>query len=432
MEPDIRNEQIEEILGKAPGSVVRWGITVLFIFLALLLTGSFFFKYPENIISPVIITTINPPASMIARADGKITRLFVSDNSHVRKNDILAVIENPADYNRVLSVSSKLDSLNRMICEKNDSFLKLQFDNDNQLGEIQTVYTAFLNAFNALQRFTEIGYYPKKTASVEEQIKMTRIYYNRLYEQKVLLEQDLKLSQKQYQRDSMLLNKQVIADADIEKSGSALLQKKHSFEGARTNLASTMIQISELEQQKLDLNLQSEEQQKQLNSLLMQAYNNLKGEITVWQQKYLLIAPIEGKITFTKYWSLNQNVQTGETVLTIVPGEKSELIGRVSLQIEGSGKVKPGQHVNIKFSNFPYMEFGIVKGVVKSISLVPDDKAYTVEITLPDELNTNYGRTLAFSQGMTGTAEIITDDLSLFERLVNPLRSLFLKHFRSN
>ena len=432
MEAEIRNEQIEEILGKAPGSVIRWGISVLFIFLTLLLTGSLFFKYPENIISPVVITTINPPATMVARADGKITQLFVADNSHVQKNDILAIIENPADYTKVLSVSHKLDSLNRMMNEKNDSFLNIQFDNDNQLGEIQTVYTAFLNAFNSLQRFTEVGYYPKKSASVDKQISMTRIYYNRLYEQKVLLEQDLKLGLKQYQRDSVLLNKQVIADADIEKSSSALLQKKHSFEGARTDLASTMIQISELEQQKLDLSLQFEEQQKQLKSMLIQAYNNLKGEISVWQQKYVIIATIKGKITFTKFWSLNQNVQTGETVLTIVPEEKSELIGRASLQIEGSGKVKPGQKVNIKFSNFPYMEFGIVKGIVKSISLVPDDKAYSVEITLPDEMKTNYGRKLAFSQGMTGSAEIITDDLSLFQRLVNPLRSLFLKHFTRN
>jgi hypothetical protein len=35
-----------------------------------------------------------------------------------------------------------------------------------------------------------------------------------------------------------------------------------------------------------------------------------------------------------------------------------------------------------------------------------------------------YDKTLPFSQQMTGTAEIITDDLRLLERLLNPIRSV--------
>jgi len=95
----------------------------------------------------------------------------------------------------------------------------------------------------------------------------------------------------------------------------------------------------------------------------------------------------------------------------------------------GIGKVKLGQIVNIKFDNFPYMEFGMLKGKIKSISLIPTvtDKGsiYSAEVLFPNKLISNYGKTLAFSQEMTGTAEIITDDTKLLHRFFNPLKSLW-------
>ena len=39
----------------------------------------------------------------------------------------------------------------------------------------------------------------------------------------------------------------------------------------------------------------------------------------------------------------------------------------------------------------------------------------------------HYGKTLKFSQEMTGTAEIITDDIRLLERFFNPLKSIWKK-----
>jgi len=70
---------------------------------------------------------------------------------------------------------------------------------------------------------------------------------------------------------------------------------------------------------------------------------------------------------------------------------------------------------------------------VQSKSLIAGEanntKEYSVEILLPDKLKTNYGKNLDFSQDMTGTAEIMTDDLRLLERFFNPLKSIWKKHF---
>jgi HlyD family secretion protein len=47
-----------------------------------------------------------------------------------------------------------------------------------------------------------------------------------------------------------------------------------------------------------------------------------------------------------------------------------------------------------------------------------------VEVEFPENLTTNYGKTLDFSQEMSGTAEIITEDVRLIERFFNPVRAL--------
>jgi len=117
-------------------------------------------------------------------------------------------------------------------------------------------------------------------------------------------------------------------------------------------------------------------------------------------------------------------VSKDESVLNIIPFEQGNFIGRVDLRMQRSGKVKPGQKVNIKLSGYPYLEYGMVKGVVRSKSLVPTGDAYIIEITLPEGLTTLYGKKLEFTQNMQGTAEIMTDSLRLIQKIVNPLRYL--------
>lgn len=143
---------------------------------------------------------------------------------------------------------------------------------------------------------------------------------------------------------------------------------------------------------------------------------------------YLFISPLEGYITFTRYWVENQNIVSGEEVFNVVPSDQGTLIGKALLPIDRSGKVKIGQKVNIRFNNFPDEEFGIVKGRVESISLVPSkgesSNQYVVEIGLPDGLTTTYDRVLPFLPEMQGNADIITNDLSVLERIFLPIKNI--------
>ena len=47
-----------------------------------------------------------------------------------------------------------------------------------------------------------------------------------------------------------------------------------------------------------------------------------------------------------------------------------------------------------------------------------------LEVEFPENLKTNYGKELTFSQEMTGSAEVITEDLRLLDRFLNPIKAV--------
>ena len=141
----------------------------------------------------------------------------------------------------------------------------------------------------------------------------------------------------------------------------------------------------------------------------------------------MLIAPIDGMVIFPGAWAEYHNVNLGDKILTIIPEEPGDTIGKINLPVEGSGKVEPGMDVNIKFANFPYLEYGMVRGIIRNKSPVPYDELYSVEVELPDGLITYYGDTIHFNQEMHGLAEIITDNRKLLERIFSPIRSTMTK-----
>ncbi|EKF54161.1 putative HlyD-family transporter [Galbibacter marinus] len=78
-------------------------------------------------------------------------------------------------------------------------------------------------------------------------------------------------------------------------------------------------------------------------------------------------------------------------------------------------------------SNYPETEFGVLKGTVMNISQIPDDKGnYIVDVSIPHELVTSYGKRITFKQEMLAQAEIITEDLRLLERLFYQFRVIII------
>ncbi len=423
---EFRSEPVQEILGSVPSWIIRWGTTLFFVVVALLIMGSWLFKYPEVVPNlDIEVVTTQPPAFVVARSTGKINEFFITDKQKVMQGDSIAVIENPADHHDMFFLRDEMRRFGRLL-DENDvrAITGFDFMNNLQLGDAQDEYADFLKDFLDLKNFVELNYYNKKIATIEQQISDYNLYYNYMYTQKQTLEEDYKLEAGDYQRYEALYDSNAISRSELDNLKSELLQKQHAYEGARTNLANTQIKIEELRSDILDLGLQYEKEKNELELAIRRSFNNLQGAISKWQQDFLIVAPIEGSATFNKFWSENQNITAGEKIISIVPADSSNIIGKLTMPIYRSGKVRVGQKVNIRFDNYPYMEFGMVTGYVEKISIVPADNTYAVDVAFPEGLRTNYNVDLPFNQKMTGKAEIVTQDIRLLTRIIRPIRSL--------
>ena len=150
----------------------------------------------------------------------------------------------------------------------------------------------------------------------------------------------------------------------------------------------------------------------------LQSFNLLKKAIKDWELKYVLQSNIEGRVSFLNFWNKNQSVQEGDLLFTIIPMNNASFLAKLKAPPQNSGKIKIGQLVNIKLENYPSSEFGVLKGTISSVSLVPDqDGFYLIDASLSDKLITSYRKEIDFKQEMKANAEIVTDDLRLIERL---------------
>ncbi len=429
-EIEIRSEKVQEIIGYIPNWIVRWGISVFLFITLFFLIISWFVKYPDVISSTITLTTVNPPVTIISQTEGKIQSLFVKNNEYVKKNKTLAIIDNTTDYGDYIDLLNQLNEIKLFFTNPNVSNL-INIKSDFKLGELQSSYTNFLMSYMNLKQFLLVNYYQKKIRSISDEIKN---YYNLndLYkEQTRLLDKDDLIEKSQYDRDSILAYQMLISNKDFENTKSQLLQKGYALESSKTNLVNTNIQILQLQQNILDLQFQYQSQKTQFLNQLKEAYDNLLGAISTWEYKYLIKSPIDGLVTFTKYWSINQYVKTGDQVLTVVPTISQKIIGKINLPIQGSGKVKIGQKVNIELFNYPSNEYGIIEGKITSISLVPSDSFYTVEVELTRGFKTSFGNILSYKNELSGTANIVTQDYRLLYRIFSPIKLIFNKNIKS-
>ena len=108
---EIRSEHVQEILTKVPNWMIRFGNTLILGLVLMLLFISWFVKYPDIINSEASVTTKLPPQKKYALTTGKLDFLFIKDNQSVQEGQLLAVIENSADFKHIQLLKSIIDTI---------------------------------------------------------------------------------------------------------------------------------------------------------------------------------------------------------------------------------------------------------------------------------------------------------------------------------
>ena len=423
VQPDLRlndREQIQYLLGNPPSWMMRYGITVMAGFFVLLLALSYFIRYPDIVEAKVILVTTNPPIRILAKSSGPVSELLVSDQQQVKAGQVLAVIANSADWRDVILLESWLST-----AHTNSAVLPSEL----HLGALQGAYSSFTQHWKDYQYFYEHNGVAEKIAFLQKQIDQINALNVSLVKQKLILSEEFVFAEKEINRKRQLHSSKVIADVEIEMAEKTFLQQKRQLESSEAASLQNQMQIRQIESQINDL-----QQSKGDNSIgkaltLDEDLRRLSSAIQEWKQNYLVIAPINGKTSYSKIWSVEQSIGAGEEIMAIVPdalqGEKPSIVGKATLPAANAGKIQSGMRAIIRLDGLSVQEYGALEAKVAHIALLPQKEEYLLDLKLSDSLlTTNYGKKVAFRQEMSGQVRIITVDRRVLERIFGQMRDL--------
>jgi len=421
---ELQSPELQEVMSEIPGSFLKWGLFVFFGIILILLFGSYFIKNPEIVTVPVIITTQNPPVTLVAKSGGAIRELFVKEGSIVSAKENIALISNTCVYENYLSLIQTIREFN----EKTDwiEVVKSHLSPpDISLGEMQSIYSQFQKGWKQMKDYLEQGYISAKLSLLEKQLVKKTEYNKELIKQERFLIEDLSLAKNSFDRDSMLFNKDSysLSAKEFNKSRQVYIQKLYSFSVFNASLRNNESDFLRMKETSLDLQVQYDKEVRQYILSMEESLQLLRSSISQWEERYLINSPVAGSITLTRFRNENQVIKPGEILATVVPSIPISIVVRAIIPISGFGKIEIGQKVNIKLSGFPYMQFGVLRGRIYSVSQVPGEGGFSADIELTEGMTSTYREKIRFIHEMDGTADIITRDTRLINKFINPIRS---------
>ena len=420
-EIELRSEEVQDILTKIPHWIIRWGSLVVLIILLLLFVVSWMVKYPDIITTEITITTQIPPEKLVAKTSGKIQAILIDDKEIVYENTPLAVIENAADYKDVFLLKAITDTIS--LSNSKFPFEKLQVA---QLGEIENSFAMFQKEYIASELNKQLQPYKVESSAQNFEAKQLRERLQLLEGQKEINQTELLLLKKDVERYEKLFKKGVISAQEIEKQRLIYLQAEKNYKSLLSSISQLKSSINELNRNSKTTIINESTTFINLERSVIQAFYQLKKAIKDWELNYVFRSSVAGHVSYLQIWSENQFINAGENLFVVIPSTENGYIGKVKAKAQNSGKLQIGQKVNIRLANYPDREFGIIEGKLKTISSTPDKEGnLLLDIELPNGLQTSYNKQINFQQEMTGTADIITDDLRLLERLLYQFRDVF-------
>ncbi|MBN2830383.1 MAG: HlyD family efflux transporter periplasmic adaptor subunit [Candidatus Cloacimonetes bacterium] len=422
-----RCEEVQVIVDRMPTKGAIYIAVIVSILVVIAFTLSCIISYPDTVDGNISLTAGAAPIRLVAKVNGQL-QLYHKDGDIVQRKELLASIQNAAVVKDVLELETLLympfDTLEYGALEP----LK------NSMGEISDVFNQYLLALNLFKQHLESDLYTTAIINLQSQIASDRQILRHVNAGREISRDALNLSSKELYKDSLLFAHKAITEQDLDKQRTSYLNAFESFWNTESNGATVQARINKNEIEIKRVNLEQNETREKLLSDALGKRSNLLNQIFVWKERYLLISPIAGELEFLGFWRNYCFVEAGKDVLSIIP-KQNGLFGEVRIPAFGAGKVKIGQLVNVKINNYPYDEYGLLKGEIKRISKIPsqfktkdgDVDSYLAIVNFPNGAVTNYGITLNIDFESKGTAEIITKNKKLIERLFDNLKSLGTK-----
>lgn len=418
-----RSEEVQAIIDRMPTYWAKWVVLCVGVLMGLIVLLGFLIQYPDTVDGEISVTATTAPVRLVANSNGRIN-LLQSNKTQLQKGDVISYLESGANYKHILWIENTLNTLN------GNAISRISLPDTLILGEVSSAYNAFLLSSLQYERVLISDIYSTMRQNLQQQIRSDESVIANFNNEIQIKTQILRTSANQLRKDSILFAAKGISEQEYQQQHNAhlLLQE------ALLNLQSSrLMKQSEVSRNQLEIQrilLEETETKEKAHSDFITRKNELSNAVILWKERYLQYAPVAGELEYLGFWRDNSFVQAGQELFSIIP-DKNKILGEVMIPSFGAGKVEVGQTANVKINNYPYDEYGLLKGIVISVSRITnklktqngDLDAYLVLISFPDGTVTNFGKTLPLDFESKGTAEIITKRKRLIERLFDNLKA---------
>lgn len=415
---ELRSERVQEIMGHVPTWTIRYGITVIFGAILLLLLLAWMIRYPDVVTAPGTLTSTDPPRNAVARSEGKLVRIAVAEGDTVAAGDPLAVIESTADPAAMDSLAAIFPGLQQALVSGSDEF---PVPGNLDVGEGRAELATLRTALAELQAWRTDTYRAQRNAGLRSKIDMYRKLIGSTQSQLAWTYKKRSNFVAEAKVDSLLASKGVIATTELRQKQNAFIDQQVGVADMEHGLQQYRLALLETETQLNEALHTDENRERELEEAYRGSMERLRSYLETWRLSHTLSAPVAGQVYFAGRLTLKQSVKNGDVLFSVDPLVASYVF-EAAVPSAGSGKVRIGQEAYVQLEGFPSDEFGKLIGTVSAMSAMPHEGSYRVVIDLPEGLRTSFHRTLAYHPEMKGAAEVVARERSVLGRIFDRVR----------
>lgn len=417
------SEDIIDILNESPRWIVRMGATVMSFILILFLAGTWYIRYPEILKGSAVVTPDAPTIQVIAKYNGRLMRILAPDGAMVKKGDVLAEMENLSGLEQTRQIERLLVQ-GRQFLQNPETEITFPMDSMPS-GDFQTQIAGLQQSYRMYRWLITDSYYDQKLAAIHQQMAAQKKMLAVNARRKALNEASFKNVSAAYQTDQLLLNEGLYSKSEFMKKENEYLEKQREHAGMEEYTLKNQLSITQLESEYNSVLFEFESRKRDYLNHIAQTVQLVDKCLQEWKQRHLLTAPSDGKLVWLKTLAEQQHVSADDALFSVLP-EQRNFLARVEIPVRGLGKAAIGQKVVLKMDDYPYQEFGTLEGQVVAMAPSEDIRNYRLTVALPKGLISSYQQPFYCKSEMAGTAEVVTQDLRLLERLFYGIRKLFM------
>ncbi len=409
---------------RLPKSLIVHGILYIVVVLFLAFSILFIIPIQEKISGNFVIHTFGIPVDIKTKQEGPIF-LKVTDGDRVEKDDLLATQVWDLDTATIRHLHSLVRkdfdiSTGEGLKELEESAKMLRHADLPEIqGQINKMISAMTQYRLQLQAIDPTPLIDNLQREIDNQWASLPLI-DSLTDNK---REKLALVRQRLERDKQLVQEGALSPLEYSQTESSFIDAEAEQLSTNIERKNTEQSISELESSVAATLATYRSRKAALLLAVEAARNDFLDSYYRSSPDKMIYATIGGIVTKMPEIISGMEMKSEQTIMTIVPEQAEEAPEcYMYVGLRRAGEVKKGQIAYLELSEYQPRDYGMLEATVDKISPVANSERYRLDLKLNLPLTTNFGVVLEPRASYNGTGEILTNRMSIFEKIINELR----------